>query len=555
MASWLELLEGEVDAEVIKEARREEQEGRRADDYLLEKHIVSSSMILSAMSRHYMYPSVEAEHYYPDEKWVSMIAEEIARRYVLLPLFDDDNRLYVAMANPDDLYAQDYIKQVSGLLVEPVVATHQGLINGINRIYLTKEKSAEAMEGYVEKKDEISAITDLEVRFGDEEAPAIKLVNYIMSQGINLEASDIHIEPLPNRVSLRFRIDGILHEFPPPPLHIFRALVSRIKILSNLDVAERRMPQDGRTSIEIEGRRYDLRVSIIPNVRGEGVVIRILDTQGMGKELEDLGFIGEMLDQYKRLIKKPYGIILVTGPTGSGKSSTLYATLKHIYTPQKKIITIEDPVEYQLNEITQIQINPDIEYTFALGLRSILRHDPDIIMLGEIRDLESAEIAMRASLTGHFVFSTLHTNDAPSALTRLLDMGLPSYLVFSTLIAVVAQRLVRVLCPKCKKIYAMEPVDLEAMGMSILPAGAEIFQPVGCNYCNNIGYKGRTAIYEILEVTSEMRRLPASKINPDNLRKIAQKAGFVSLRESSIEKILSGVTSREEVLSLIAQES
>jgi type II secretory ATPase GspE/PulE/Tfp pilus assembly ATPase PilB-like protein len=554
MPSWLELLEGEVDAAVMTEARREELEGRRADDFLLEKHLVTAPVILSALSRHFMYPSIEVEHYHPEEKWVSMISEEIVRRYSLLPLFDEDNRLYVAMINPDDLYAQDYVKQLTGLLVEPVITTHQSLINAINRLYLSKEKSAEAMEGYVEKKDEAAVLADMEVRFGDEEAPAIKLVNYIISQGVNLEASDIHIEPLPNRVSLRYRIDGILHEFPPPPLHIFRALISRIKILSNLDVAERRLPQDGRTSVDIEGRRYDMRISIIPNVRGEGVVIRILDTQGMGKELVDLGFAPEMRTLYEKLIRRPYGIILVTGPTGSGKSTTLYATLKHIYSPQKKIITIEDPVEYQINEITQIQINPEIEYTFALGLRSILRHDPDIIMLGEIRDLESAEIAMRASLTGHFVFSTLHTNDAPSALTRLLDMGLPAYLVFSTLIAVVAQRLVRVLCPKCKEKHEPDPIFLEALGISSLPPDAQMFRPVGCTYCNNIGYKGRTAIYELLEVTQEMRRLTGDSINPDNIKRIAHDKGFVSLRDSAIGKLFAGVTSRDEVLSITAQD-
>ncbi|MGV8121362.1 MAG: GspE/PulE family protein [Candidatus Xenobiia bacterium LiM19] len=548
MSFWLEGLKDNLTAEQIFKAENEQKEGRDPVDYLISNKIIDGKTVLAMMSRHYRHPSIELDNYHPDEQAVQKITEEVARRFSVLPLFELEDRLYVAMANPEDIEAQDFIQKITGLTVEAVIASRQAITASLNRIYLTREKSAIAMGTYLEEKKDDSSGRELEILLEDEDAPAIKLVNYILTQAVNLGASDVHIEPFSEHALLRYRVDGILHEFPAPPPHLYRALVSRIKIISNLDVAERRLPQDGRSSFQVDERNYDLRISIIPNIHGEGVVIRVLDTQGKGKELSDLGYSQAMLLRYEQLIKTPYGIFLVTGPTGSGKSTTLYATLKRIFTPRKKIITIEDPVEYKLDGVTQIQVNPDISFTFAAGLRSILRHDPDVIMLGEIRDLESAEIAIRSSLTGHLVFSTLHTNDSVSAITRLVDMGVPTFLVFASLIGVIAQRLVRRLCPECKAEAVLDQAQLDSLGIASVPEKASICRPVGCQVCNHLGYHGRVAIYEMLEVTQNMRRLHEREVTPEILKDMSRETGFVSLRESAVEKLLAGVVSIEDVL-------
>lgn len=545
---WLEGLKDRLTAEQMIEAENEQREGRDPADFLINNQILASSTVLSALSHYYKHPSIELESYHPDEQALQNITEEVARRFFMLPLFELDERLYVAMSNPEDLEAQDFIRQMTGLTVEVVIASKQAITTSLNRIFLTREKSALAMGTYTEQKKDESSGRELELLLEDEHAPAIKLANYIFTQAVNLGASDIHIEPFPEHVLLRYRVDGILHEFPAPPPHLYRALVSRIKIISNLDVAERRLPQDGRASFEMNEKSFDLRVSIIPNVHGEGVVIRVLDTQGKGKDLADLGFSETMLLRYDQLIRTPYGIFLVTGPTGSGKSTTLYATLKRIFTPRKKIITLEDPVEYKIDGVTQIQVSPEIQFTFATGLRSVLRHDPDVIMLGEIRDLESAEIAIRSSLTGHMVFSTLHTNDSVSAVTRLVDMGVQTFLVFASLIGVIAQRLVRKLCPECKAETVLDMDMLESLGILSVPEKASVYRPVGCQSCNNLGYKGRVAIYEMLEVTQKMRRLHERDVTPEILKDLARETGFVSLRESAVEKLFAGVTGIEDVL-------
>lgn len=466
----------------------------------------------------------------------------------MLPLFQLGNRLYVALSDPEDLTAQDYLSQLTGLAIEPVLAIRGSIESAINRYFLSEEQSAKTLKKIVQRKDKEEE-TPADVRLEDKDAPAIKLVNHIFSQAVRLGASDIHLAPFRDRVWLRYRVDGILHEFPAPPSEIYRSLVSRIKILSNLDIAERRMPQDGRARIQIDQREYDLRVSIIPNLHGEGVVIRVLDTSGVSKNLGDLGFEQSLIAKYKKLIGKPYGIFLVTGPTGSGKTTTLYATLQDTFSPKRHMLTLEDPVEYQLEGITQIQINAGIGYTFAKGLRSVLRHDPDVIMLGEIRDLESAEIAIRSSLTGHFVFSTLHTNDAPSAVSRLVDMGVPSYMIFASLVGVMAQRLVRRLCTECRAKVDPAAGELAALGLKTFPRGAELYRPVGCTSCSNLGYKGRLAIGELLEVSPAMRRLSPEQVTPGSLRDLAAKDGFTTLRESAIKLLLSGLTSVEEVAS------
>ncbi|MDQ7825261.1 MAG: GspE/PulE family protein [Candidatus Eremiobacteraeota bacterium] len=554
MHEWLDELEKDLGPDVILQARNEAHGGRNPAEFLVEKGLIPSRSLLSLLSRHYHLPSVELELYHPQKASVDRLNESVMRRFTAIPLFELDDHLFVAVTDPDDLTIHDFLRQMTGLTVEPVIATKDSIIAAINKIFLTEEKTAQAMGTFAEKKEEEDNAEGLEaLMIEDESAPVIKLVNYMISQAVNLGASDLHLELFPDSVFLRYRVDGILYEFPPPPLHLYRAIVSRFKIISNLDVAERRMPQDGRASFRIGDDVYDLRVSIIPNVHGEGIVIRILATVGRSIDLEDLGFNTVMLDHYKKLIKRPFGLFLVTGPTGSGKSTTLYGTLKHIYTPKKKIITIEDPVEYQLKGITQIQVNSDIDFTFARGLRSILRHDPDIVMLGEIRDLETAEIAIRSSLTGHMVFSTLHTNDAASAVTRLLDMGIASYLIFASLLGVLAQRLVRRLCPKCRKKAELTRDELQAYGVSYIPEEYEVFEPAGCQACGGFGYKGRLAVYEYLEITNAMRRLPASDVTPEVIKRLAVDGYFRALRDSALEKFFEGETSIEEVLSVTAE--
>lgn len=549
MDSWLDFIKNKIDPDIMEKAIKEEVEGRDIATFLLDNK-VSRKDVLSAMSNYYKLPSLDLEYYHPDRDATGKITEDVARRFLIVPLFQLDDKLYVALKDPDNLTTQDYIRQMTGLEVEPVLSVEPDLNMAINRIYLTKEETAKKMVGYKQEKVEKKPV-EAQIRIEDDEAPAIKLVNYMLTQAINLGASDIHLEPFPEKVMLRYRVDGVLHEFPPPPVHIFRAVVSRIKIISNMDVAERRLPQDGRSGINVNNRDYDLRVSIIPNVNGEGVVIRILDTGGKGKGIDEIGFNRNMLERYKKLIARPHGILLVTGPTGSGKSSTLYATLKYIYTPKKKIITLEDPVEYQMEGLTQIAVNSSIGFTFGAGLRAVLRHDPDIVMLGEIRDLESAEIAIKASLTGHLVFSTLHTNDTPSSVTRLIDMGIQSFLVFSSLNGILAQRLVRRLCPSCKVKIDLTEEEILSTGLKSLPSGVVLYGPKGCSACGNLGYKGRIAIHELLEINQKMRRLKPEEVTQEKIRDLALEEGnFMTLRDSAMEKFIQGITSIEEVLSV-----
>jgi type IV pilus assembly protein PilB len=554
MSAPINLVKDLLSHEDFNRALRYEEEGSDPYDFILTEKILAPATLLPVLSRFWKIPFLELEFYHPQKSALGRVNEDVARRFNVLPLFQLEDSLYVATWEPDNLATLDYLRQLTGFTIEAVLAARTDLEEAINRHFLSSEQVAQAMGSFAarEKGDDLSGIDEL--RIEDSEAPAIKLVNYIISQAINLGASDIHLEPYPGKAKLRYRVDGVLHEFPPPPHHLYRSLVARIKIISGMDVAEKRLPQDGRTAFVSDDKKYDLRVSVIPNMNDEGVVIRVLDTQSKGQELVDLGFSKEMMERYSRFVRMPYGIILVTGPTGSGKSTTLYATLKEIYSPRKKIITIEDPVEYQLEGITQIQVNPVIGYTFASGLRSILRHDPDIIMLGEIRDLESAEIAIRSSLTGHLVLSTLHTNDAPTAVIRLIDMGIPAYLVLASLNGVLAQRLIRKLCPKCRRQATYVPGRLAFLGIDPIPPEASFFEPVGCQACNNLGYRGREAIMEMLEINTEIRHIPQETLSLEKIKELARLHGYTTLKESLAAKLMSGITSLEEVASLTSIE-
>lgn len=519
-------------------------------NYLLSQGVPPTD-VLREMARFFEVPWLHMQDYLLDESCLGLVSERQIRRLGVLPLFRIGEVLYLASASPEDVDARDWVRKGTGLEVEVVAVLPADLEAAQNRILLSTQRSEREMQTLVQQigrhrpaEDEALSTYGLE----DREAPTIKLVDRILSQAIYLRASDIHLEPHSDRACLRYRIDGRLHEYPGPPLHLMAGVVSRIKIASCLDIAERRLPQDGRITITVDGKDYDLRVSVIPYLHGEGVVIRVLNPGEIVLDLTALGFEPDTLERYQRLIAHPYGIILVTGPTGSGKTTTLYATLKRIFNPELKFLTLEDPVEHQLPGINQIQMHADIGMTFGHGLRAILRHDPDVIMLGEIRDLESAEIAVRASLTGHLLFSTLHTNNATLAVTRLVDMGLPLYQVLASLIGVLAQRLMRRLCPACKE---ATPFTAEHQRLLRLHNPLQqLHQPRGCAECNFLGYRGRVAVYELLEMTPSIRRLLSRGADDEQLRARARKDGFVSMRESALMKLAEGVTSLEEVLSV-----
>jgi general secretion pathway protein E len=464
---------------------------------------------------------------------------------------EEDERLVLAMANPQDYSTLDTIRIYTGFQkLQVFLAPENAVLDLIEKFYGTQtstlDRIVEDLEGGDmggEELEDVEHLKDLA-----SEAPVIRLVNLIMSRAVESRASDIHIEPFERDLKVRYRVDGVLSDEESPPKKLKAAIISRIKIMARLNIAERRLPQDGRIKIKVLGRNIDLRVSTLPTMYGESVVMRILDKSNTQiYDLKKLGFSSRMHEQFETLISRPHGIILVTGPTGSGKTTTLYAALTQINQPDKKIVTIEDPVEYQINGVNQIHVNPKIGLTFAAGLRSIVRQDPDVIMVGEMRDLETAEIGIRAALTGHVVFSTLHTNDAPSAIARLVDMGAEDYLLASSILGVLAQRLIRVICPHCKEEQPMEKGVLEEIGFP-LDAKTKLYQGKGCKECGQSGYQGRVAIFELMLMDEEIRRLTIANADALELTKAAIKAGMITFRDDGFEKVSQGITTISEVL-------
>ncbi len=485
---------------------------------------------------------------------VVLIPEEMARRHQLIAIDKGENKLTVAMANPLDVFAYDEIKIRLGYNLEAVLSYGEDINKALDEVFGVTDEWDQVIDKFEnltvtvlkeeEREAELSALT------AGEEAPIISLVNLMILRAVKENASDIHIESFGDEtLQVRYRIDGILHDVMSLPRQLRLAVISRIKIMSDLDIAERRLPQDGRIQINVGGRTINIRVSILPTVNGEGAVLRILDPTSILLELNSLGFSQDILPKFTSLIKKPNGIILVTGPTGSGKSTTLYTTLNILNSTEKKIMTIEDPVEYRLKGINQVQAKPKIGLTFAAGLRSFLRQDPDIMLVGEIRDKETAEVAVQAALTGHLVLSTLHTNDAPSSVIRLIDMGIEPFLISSSVIGVIAQRLVRKICPKCKKeakltsdlAKILEEYNMDSKKI-ILNKGE------GCPYCKETGYKGRIAIFELMIITDTIRDLISSNITSGKLRETALKEGMCQLKEDGLKKVCEGVTTIDEVL-------
>jgi len=490
-----------------------------------------------------------------DPTIVVLIPEEMARRHQLLAIDKDEKKLTVAMANPLDVFAHDELKIRLGYDIETVLSYGEDIDKALDEVFGVTDEwdqvigKIENMQVTVLKEEErekadISAITE------SEEAPVIALVNLVILRAVKEKASDIHIEPFgEDTLKVRYRIDGILHDVMSLPRNLQLAVISRIKIMSDLDIAEKRLPQDGRIQVDVGGRKINIRVSVLPAVTGESAVLRILDPSSILLELDSLGFSPDILPNYLSLIKKPNGIILVTGPTGSGKSTTLYTTLNLLNSTEKKIMTIEDPVEYRLKGISQVQAKPKIGLTFAVGLRSFLRQDPDIMLVGEIRDKETAEIAVQAALTGHIVLSTLHTNDAPSSVIRLIDMGIEPFLISSSVIGVIAQRLVRKICPKCKKEIKITP-DIKKILDEYQISSNEItlYKGEGCPYCKNTGYKGRIAIFELMVMTENIRDLISKNVTTGKLREAAISEGMCQLREDGIKKVCEGLTTIDEVL-------
>lgn len=491
-------------------------------------------------------PFIDLDEYLIDPEVIKFVPEDLAKKFKAVPLFQIGDSLMVAMASPQDIVAIDELRMASKInAIDPVLSTPDMIQRAIDRYYAALGSAEEIVKGLTPEKLEASIKASGDLTEITEEAPVIKLVNLIIMQAVKDLASDIHVEPAEDKVLIRYRIDGVLHEVQQIPTHLQTALASRIKVMAKMNIAETRNPQDGRIQLKMENKNLDLRVSTFPTVHGENIVMRILDKSTVLLGLSDLGFLKGDLNNFQRLIRHPHGIILVTGPTGSGKTSTLYAALSSINTIEKNIITIEDPVEYEIPLIRQTQVNPLAGLTFANGLRSILRQDPDIIMVGEIRDHETAAIAIHASLTGHLVFSTLHTNDAPGALTRLIDMGIESFLIASSIIGILAQRLVRVICSKCKEEYLPSDELIQDLG---LKEKIKFYHGKGCLRCKSTGFSGRIGIFELLLMQEEIKNMVTARVSVNEMRKKAISLGMRTLFEDGIEKIKNGITTPEEVL-------
>ncbi len=525
---------------------------KKIGDILINQGVISQKQLNMALQHVYETDFIELKDIILDPEMISLIPKKIALRYKLIPLNKENNVLTLAMANPLDVNAIDYIKEYTKMDVMPKFANENEILNALSSSY----DAGYQFDDLLDRVD-VATVSDMsdEVNLSaleaiSQEAPIIQLVNMIIVDGIKERASDIHLEPNQRGLLVRYRIDGILHDTRMLPLRVKPAVTSRVKILSNMDIAERRLPQDGRFQLRFGAREVDLRVSSIPTVYDEKIVMRLLDKSQGVISLDSVGFTEMQVQEFRKMIRNPHGIILVTGPTGSGKSTTLYATLNEVDSTKKNVITVEDPVEYKLDRINQINVRPKINLTFANALRSILRQDPDVIMIGEMRDSDTAHIAVQSALTGHLVFSTLHTNDAVSSLTRMTDMGVEPFLISSSVIGVMAQRLVRKICPKCIEEYIPEESIFDDLKLNItLPDKGKIklYRGKGCDYCKNTGYYGRIAIFEMIEINDEIRSMILRKISSNEIKEVAIRYGMKTLLDSGITRALEGITSIDEV--------
>ena len=517
---------------------------------LVKTGAISEKAFSEFLSQQYQVPAVDLDDLEAEEHSVELIPSEVATKFQVVPISREGRVLTLAMANPDNIFAIDDIKFITGLEVRPVVATETAIKRAIDRFYDSADSLAEVMRDIEEDDFEVVEDMDEDLALAEaqsEDAPVVKLVNSLISDAVNKGASDIHIEPFERSMRVRFRIDGQLHEMMSPPIKMRGAITSRIKIMAELDIAEKRVPQDGRIKIRIGSKKIDLRVSSLPTIFGEKIVMRILDKSNLEIDLTKLGFQVEALEKFLKAIESPYGMVIVTGPTGSGKTTTLYSALHKINLPHHNIMTAEDPVEYNLEGINQVNVHEEIGLTFASSLKAFLRQDPNIIMVGEIRDLETGSIAVKAALTGHLVLSTLHTNDAASTINRMIDMGVEPFLVASSTNLIQAQRLIRRLCENCKEKDQIHPEVLRELNIPD-ETPFEIFEPVGCPKCSNTGYKGRTGLYEVMPISPEIRDMILNRCSSTEINEQAVKEGMLTLRADGVEKLKTGVTSVEEVL-------
>lgn len=542
------LTQAQLDRALAEQAQTERSLGR----ILIDDGLVTEGDLVAMLSRQIGLEFIDLADLVVDASAAGLISATLARRYQAFPVGWDEGRLVLAMADPSNVFAIDDIRTITKRELKVVVSTRAAIIEAIDKYHRmdgeAESISAQAASDMVEEED-LSTVKEV-----TEDAPIVKLVNMIISQAVADRASDIHIEPTERDLRIRYRIDGVLHEVMRPPKTIQSGVISRLKIMAEINIAERRIPQDGRVNVNLGGKAVDLRVATLPTVYGEKIVLRILDKSTALLKLSDLGFLDVSMSSYEQSYRKPYGTILVTGPTGSGKSTTLYATLNILNEETKNIITVEDPVEYRLPGINQVQVNNKAGMTFAAALRSILRSDPDIVLVGEIRDKETATIAVEAALTGHLVLSTLHTNDAATTPTRLIEMGVEPFLVASALDCIVAQRLARRLCDKCRQPYHASTAELAALEWDFESDDEtiELFRPVGCSYCGKTGYRGRFAIHEVLTVTEDIERLIVDREHSEDIKKMAVSQGMLTLRQAGLLHVVRGTTSIEEILRVVA---
>ncbi len=534
------LTEGQV-KEAIEEGRRS---GETLIKSILRKGMIDESTLINFLEKEMEIPRVDLSSYLVDQKTVDLVPISVTRKYKLIPLFKVGDVLTVAMVDPFDVVALDEVRSKSKCDVEPMVATSKEIETAIGQYYGV----AGSVEDLVKEIGEEQPGAPVKAPSGPtEEAPVIKLVNLLILRAVAEGASDVHIEPTEKHVRIRYRVDGLMHDVSTAPLYLHSAIVTRIKVMSKMDIAESRVPQDGRFELRVESKAIDARVSSFPSIYGEALVMRLLDKSSVLIGLGDLGFGEDNMRKFEEVVKRPYGIVLVTGPTGSGKTTTLYATLNHILSQEKNVMTIEDPVEYELAGVRQAQVNVKAGLEFANALRSMLRQDPDIILVGEIRDVETARVAIQAALTGHLVFSTLHTNDAPGSLTRLVDMGVEPFLTASSVASTIAQRLVRTICSRCKVAYEPDKELLQKIGLNSNEK-VEFYRGKGCKTCHNTGYKGRTAIFEILVVNNAIQELILRNASANELRKAAIESGMKTLRDDGLLKVGQGLTTIDEVM-------
>ncbi len=543
----------------LQEARNVQQStGAKLPDTLVKLGYASAQEVMSAIAEHHGLQFVDLNEVTIPAAVVELVPESVARENIILPMAQDNGALRIIMSDPMDLDTIQKLQFILNKDIQPVLAPREQIVEAINRYYGQSE--TESVDSMLQEfTDTAIDTTETEsaaaAAMDESDAPIVKLVNLIIQEAISLRASDVHVEPFADRIRVRYRIDGMLVERDSPPKRLLPAIMSRIKIMGSIDIAEKRRPQDGRIKMAVQGRHFDLRVSLLPTQHGQACVMRILDRGNIQVNIRELGFADDDYQRFQQIIKRPNGIFLVTGPTGSGKTTTLYAALNELNRPDRKIITAEDPVEYYLPGVNQVEVKHQIGLDFARIIRAMLRQAPNIILVGEIRDSETAEIAIQASLTGHLVFSTLHTNDAPSAITRMIDIGVPPFLVASSVNAMMAQRLIRLVCPKCKEPDRPNVAELRAAGLtSERAAGATFMRGRGCNYCHHTGYRGRLGIFEMMKMNASLRELTFKREPTQAIRRQARLLGMRTLLEDGVNKALKGITTLEEVLSTCHHE-